>query len=75
MNLSPWIDWTADGQPREAGAVYWQDLRKNRENGYALFSLGQALAAQGRDAEAADLKSRYATAFARADVQLTSSRY
>lgn len=63
------------GLPREAEAVYWQDLTKNRENGYALFGLGQALAAQGRDAEAAELRARYATAFARADAQLTSSRY
>jgi tetratricopeptide (TPR) repeat protein len=63
------------GQAREAEAVYWRDLAKNRENGYALFGLGQALAAQGRDAEAADLRARYAQAFARADVQLKSSRY
>lgn len=63
------------GLAREAEAVYWQDLAKNRENGYALLGLGQALAAQGRDAEAADLRARYARAFARADVQLGSSRY
>jgi hypothetical protein len=63
------------GFAREAESVYWQDLRQNRENGYALYGLSQALRAQGRDAEAADLQARYARAFAAADVQLTSSRY
>jgi tetratricopeptide (TPR) repeat protein len=63
------------GFAREAEAVYWQDLRKNRENGYALFGLGQALAAQGRTAEATAMQARYARAFADADVQLGTSRY
>jgi tetratricopeptide (TPR) repeat protein len=63
------------GYAREAEAVYWQDLRQNRANGYALFGLAAALAAQGRDAEAAAARERQAQAFARADVVLTSSRF
>lgn len=63
------------GYAREAEAVYWQDLRQNRGNGYALFGLAAALAAQGRDAEAAAARERQAQAFGRADVVLTSSRF
>ena len=29
------------GYPAEAEVVYWQDLAKNRNNGYALFSLAR----------------------------------
>lgn len=63
------------GYPREAESVYWEDLRKHRENGYALLGLAEAVAAQGRDAEAAELRERQARAFARADVVLKSSRF
>lgn len=63
------------GLPGEAETVYWQDLRQNRENGYALLGLHQALKAQGRDGEAAAIKARLDKSWARADVQLASSRY
>jgi tetratricopeptide (TPR) repeat protein len=63
------------GLPGEAETVYWQDLRQNRENGYALFGLHQALKAQGRDGEAEAVKARLDKAWARADVKLTSSRF
>lgn len=36
------------GRAREAETVYWEDLKRNPENGWALLGLGQALAAQGR---------------------------
>lgn len=63
------------GHAPEAETVYWQDLARNRENGYALFGLQKALEAQGRKGEAAALAERQRKAFARADVVLTSSRY
>jgi tetratricopeptide (TPR) repeat protein len=63
------------GHAREAEQVYWEDLRRNRENGYALSGLAAALRAQGRDAESAEMTARFQKAFARADVTLTSSRY
>lgn len=63
------------GHFREAEVVYWQDLARYRENGYALKGLEQALAAQGRTGEAAAMAERQRRAFARADVTLTSSRY
>jgi len=62
------------GRAREAEAVYWQDLKIHPDNGWALFGLMQALRAQGKDDEAAVIERRFEKAWARADIQLTSSR-
>jgi len=59
----------------EAEVVYWQDLTKNRENGYSLFGLSQALRVQGKTAAAVDAFARFETAWSEADVKLISSRY
>ena len=40
-------------RPAEAETVYWEDLKRNRENGWALFGLAQALRTQGKNEEAA----------------------
>jgi tetratricopeptide (TPR) repeat protein len=64
----------ADRAP-EAEVVYWQDLRKSPDNGYALYGLWQSLKAQGKTDEAAEAERRFRTAWADADVQLTSSRF
>ena len=63
------------GRAEEAETVYWQDLRKNRDNGYALFGLWKSLERQGRVDEAADAEKRFRAAWADADVTLTSSRF
>lgn len=63
------------GLPRQAEAVYWQDLRRNPGNGYSLFGLGLALKAQGRTNELPGVQRRFAEAWASADVELTSSRF
>ncbi len=63
------------GYPSEAEAVYWQDLKKHPENGYALLGLQQALEAQGNTAAATQLATRFKAAWSEADVQLTSSRF
>jgi tetratricopeptide (TPR) repeat protein len=63
------------GRAEEAETVYWQDLRKNRDNGYALFGLWKSLEAQGRADEAADAEKRFRAAWTDADVTLTSSRF
>lgn len=63
------------GRYREAETVYWTDLKKNPENGWALYGLWQSLKAQGRDAEAADARARFEAAWADADVELKSSRF
>ena len=63
------------GLPAEAETVYWDDLRRNPENGWALFGVWQALAAQGKHAAASLAEARFKKAWARADVQPTASRF
>lgn len=63
------------GSPVEAEVVFWQDLEKQEENGYALFGLAQSLRAQGRAAEAAEIEERFRVSWADADVELTSARF
>lgn len=65
----------AEGRAAEAETVYWEDLRRNRENGWALFGLLQALRAQDKMDVAALVEARFKKAWARADVTLTSSRF
>jgi hypothetical protein len=62
------------GRAREAETIYWEDLRRHRENGWALYGLTQALEAQGKTEQAALAKARFEKAWKRADVRLTSSR-
>ena len=62
------------GRAAEAETVYWEDLRRNRENGWALFGLLQALRAQNKTADAALTEARFKMAWARADVTPTGSR-
>jgi tetratricopeptide (TPR) repeat protein len=63
------------GHPREAEAIYWEDLRKYRDNGYALFGLWQSLKDQDRPGEARQIELKFQQAWADADVSLSSSRY
>jgi tetratricopeptide (TPR) repeat protein len=62
-------------RPAEAETVYWEDLKRNRENGWALFGLMQALKVQGKNEEASLVEARFKKAWARADVTLASSRF
>ena len=62
------------GRPEEAEAIYWQDLRQNRENGWSLFGLMQSLRSQGKKAEAEAVETRFDNAWAKADIVLTASR-
>jgi tetratricopeptide (TPR) repeat protein len=62
-------------RPVEAEVVYWEDLRRNPENGWALFGLKESLLAQGKKDEATEIEKRFEKAWARADVTLTSSRF
>jgi tetratricopeptide (TPR) repeat protein len=63
------------GRAAEAETVYWEDLRRNRENGWALYGLVQALRAQNKTADAALIEARFQKAWERADVKLTASRF
>jgi tetratricopeptide (TPR) repeat protein len=62
------------GRARDAEAVYREDLQRFRENGWSLFGLWKSLDAQGRAADAQEARRRFETAWARADITLTSSR-
>jgi hypothetical protein len=62
------------GRPAEAETVYWEDLRRNPENGWALYGLALALRAQGKTDTAAAIEERFRKAWARADVTLSASR-
>src|SRR5688572_10821002 len=61
-------------RPADAEAVYREDLKRFRENGWSLFGLSESLRVQHRGHEAADVQRRFERAWARADIALTSSR-
>lgn len=63
------------GRPAEAETVYWEDLRRNRDNGWALHGLLQALKAQKKHDEAALVEARLKKAWERADISLSGSRF
>jgi tetratricopeptide (TPR) repeat protein len=62
------------GRAAEAETVYWEDLRRNVENGWALHGVVQALRAQGKTAQAAIAQARLDKTWARADYKLTGSK-
>ena len=64
----------AAGRPAEAESVYWEDLRRYQDNGWALYGLAQALRAQEKEEQAAVVEARFKEAWARADVELSASR-
>lgn len=63
------------GRPLEAEMIYWQDLKRNPENGWALYGLMKSLEAQGKTDQAREIEKRFRKAWARADVRLTASRF
>ncbi|MCL1127238.1 hypothetical protein [Shewanella surugensis] len=63
------------GLPAEAEVVYWEDLRRNPENGYSLFGLKQSLLKQDKALVAAAINERFITAWKDADMSLKTSRY
>ena len=63
------------GRPVDAEAAFRQDLAKHPSNGWALFGLWQALAAQKRQPEAKQAEAAFRAAWARADIPLTRSAF
>ncbi|SDY36673.1 hypothetical protein [Nitrosomonas sp. Nm33] len=63
------------GRPAEAETVYWEDLRRNRNNGWALYGLLQALRAQQKNDQAVLIEARFKKAWERADIMLNASRF
>ncbi|MDO8860535.1 hypothetical protein Q6D67_02390 [Haliea sp. E1-2-M8] len=62
------------GQAEDAEAVYREELRRNPENGWSLYGLTEALAAQDQAEAAAEAQARFERAWAHADFTLTASR-
>lgn len=65
----------AAGRAAEAEAVYRADLREYPNNGWSLFGLAQSLEAQGKTAEAAEVRTAFEEAWKHADVTLTASQF
>ena len=61
------------GEYAKAITVYEEDLREHPHNGWSLFGIKQALAAQGKADP--DIDARLAQAWARSDVWLLSSKF
>ena len=62
------------GKPAQAETVYWQNLSRYPDNGWALFGLMEALRQQGKEEEAGLIETRFKKAWRDADIQLTGSR-
>lgn len=60
------------GRYAEAETVYWDDLEHNPENGWALHGLAQALDGQKKADQAQQVRERFARAWARADITITT---
>lgn len=63
------------GRTAEAEMAYRGELDAHPGNGWSLYGLQLALAAQGRADEAAAALDRFRRAWARADVQIRASRF
>lgn len=65
----------AGEQYADAEETYREDLARNRNNGWALLGLRNALLAQGKTTEAGELKATLESAWNKAEVMPTSSCY
>jgi len=63
------------GRAAEAEQVYRADLEEWPKNGWSLFGLSHSLSAQGKADEAGWTEQGFTRAWARADVELTASRF
>ena len=63
------------GRHGEAETVYWDDLSRHPNNGWALFGLAEAMRAQGKIEAAKTVEKDFGTAWAQADITLKSSRF
>ena len=65
----------AANRPADAEAVFKEDLRRHPHNGWSLYGLGRALAAQNRNAEAAVVARQFEKSWRNADVRLASPAF
>lgn len=61
-------------RPAEAETVFWEDLRRNPENGWALHGVWQSLERQGKEDRALEVLARFKKAWRDADVELKDGR-
>lgn len=61
-------------QPEAAERVFRKDLEWHQENGWALHGLHAALAAQSKNAEAAEVRRRFEKSWRTADIDLPPPR-
>ena len=59
----------------EAEKVFTEDLKRNRENGWALYGLLQSQKMQGKKADVSVTEKQFNRAWSRSDVELHSSRF
>lgn len=62
-------------RPKEAESVYLLDLEQYPKNGWSLFGLSQSLRAAGETARADWAQTGFEKAWARADIELSRSRF
>jgi tetratricopeptide (TPR) repeat protein len=62
-------------RPREAEAVYREDLSQHPANGWSLYGLAAALSAEGRSRRAARVRAQFQIAWQHADVRLPASAF
>jgi tetratricopeptide (TPR) repeat protein len=65
----------AAGEPGKAEPVFRKDLEIYRHNGWSMYGLILSLEAQGKTEEAGEIRHHFDQMWARADVELTSSRF
>jgi tetratricopeptide (TPR) repeat protein len=61
------------GRPKDAEAVYRDDLARHPENGWSLWGLSHSLRMQGKQKEAYAIAKRFDLAWRDADLKLSSS--
>jgi tetratricopeptide (TPR) repeat protein len=62
-------------KPKEAEAVFREDLRRNPGNGWALHGLAAALAAQGKKDDAGTARKQFEEAWREADIKLARAAF
>lgn len=65
----------AADRPADAETTYREDLKRFPENGWSLRGLALSLTAQGKEAEAADVRRRFDAVWRGADVTLSARRF
>ncbi len=64
-----------EGDAARAERVYREDLRRNPENGWALYGLARSLEKQRKTRAAEEVNRRFAEAWSHADIRLLASDY